>query len=103
MRIAPAAQPGELPFGQLARGNNALLFHLCSAQVAVEVIPHLAITYSSYRRQAGVQVTSLAQAFDLFEQALFQHQAESLGDTLVQDRTLGRRDNQLRDSIGELP
>ena len=48
------------------------------------MIPDLAITHRSYRRQPNVQVTSLTQAFDLGHQPLFQHQAKSQRYSLVQ-------------------
>ena len=77
MQIIPAAQPGELTLGQLARGDDAALLHFGRCQLAVEVVPDLAVTHSTYRRQPCMQVTSIAQAYALVDEPLFQHLPES--------------------------
>src|SRR5690606_16515570 len=99
VQIIPAAQPGGLPLGQLSRGNDATLDHLRSCQLALKISPNLAIAYRTYRWQPGVQVISLEQGFDLFDEALFQHDVKTLGNTFVQNMALGRCNGELRDSI----
>ncbi len=51
VQILPAAKPGKLPLGQLARCNDAALLHFIPCQLSIQVIPDLAITDGSYRWQ----------------------------------------------------
>src|SRR3954470_21940322 len=44
LEVAEAAEPGELPLGELTGRGDGLDAHLGFAQLAVEVLPHLSIT-----------------------------------------------------------
>src|ERR1700739_4398388 len=102
VQIVPAAQPGKLAFGQLARGDDAPLLHFGRRQLAIQVIPDLAVAYRTYRRQPGMQVTSITQGYDLVDESLFQHICESLFNAVMQYLTICRSNGQVRDSIGQL-
>src|SRR5690606_22248804 len=103
LHTLPASQPGVLPLGQLARGDNAALDHLRAIQPPFQILPDLSVTHRPYRRQRGVQVTSPMQSFDFLDEALFQHQMKTPGDAFMEDGTLTRRDGELRDSIRQTP
>ena len=61
-RCRHAAQPGQLPLGQLPRGDDAAFAPLRQRRAAVQRLPGLAVTDAAHRRQVQVQVAARAQA-----------------------------------------
>ena len=86
------AQPGELAFGELARGADALVAQVGKRWNVVEwvslqrvqIVPRLAVTDAAHGGQVGVQIAACAQRFDFFQKAAGEHRIKTLGDALVQ-------------------
>src|SRR5690349_5377164 len=60
LEIAEAAQPGELPLGELASGGDRLRAHLRRAELAFEMQPRLSITDSAHAGQVGAERVAIA-------------------------------------------
>ena len=84
------AQPGKLAFGELACGGDAFVTQGFAVVVSVKVLPSLAITYAAHGGHAQVQVATLAQSADFFNQRIvFEHLVESQCDAFVQFAAVG--------------
>src|SRR3989338_2426447 len=89
-----AAQPSQLPLRQLARGGDAFLAQLRQIEFSVQVLPSLAIADTAHRRQGRIERIIPPQLLHLVEQALRQHNVETLGNALVQHGTVARQQSQ---------
>ena len=89
------AQPGELAFGELARGADAFVTQIgkrwhalkrarCVRLQCVQIVPGLAVTDAAHGGQVGMQIAACAQGFDFFQESCRQHCIKTLGDALVQ-------------------
>ncbi len=88
--LGHGAQPGELAFGELAGGGDGLLAELLGADVAVQVMPGLAVAHGADRGQRGAEVAALAKDAHFVEKTGGQHLLESLGDARVQHAAIRR-------------
>ena len=93
------AQPGELAFGQLAGGGDALIEQLLLIDYAVDEFPRLAVADAAHRGQFGVQRIVVAQGPHLIDQAGSEHLPETFGDPLMQAGAVGRIKRQIEQVI----
>src|SRR5688572_12966761 len=71
-------QPRELALGELARGVDAAQHELVAVELAVEVLPGLAVADRPHRGMIGRESRALAQRADLLDQPAVDHRAETV-------------------------
>jgi hypothetical protein len=90
MATRHAAQPSQLPFGQLPAGSYAGFAQAVqvsgsgmSALQSFQHVPALAIAHTPHGRQLRMQVTAVSQSLHFMYQALLQHGIKALCNALV--------------------
>jgi len=84
--------PGELPFGELARCRHRPLHRLIERATALEVGHELTVTDRAQGRRTARQIGPAAQRFDLGEKTRGHHPLESLSDPYMQQPAIRRHE-----------
>jgi hypothetical protein len=83
LALGHAAQPGELALGKLPGGRRSPLAQRRKVAFAMQIRPHLTIADGSKRRKIGMQVASLLEFLNFFDQTRPKHRIEALGKSFM--------------------
>ena len=83
--------PGDLPFGELAGGNDAEFDGLFKGGFSVEMLPKLAVADAAHGGVGGGEGGALAQGAYFVKKALRHHEMKTCGDALVERCAFGEQ------------